>query len=107
MKFPITSLAAVAALLSLGNTHALDAAAAKALATKSACLACHAADKKLVGPAYKDVAKKYKGQKDAVTMLAAKVKKGGQGVWGQVPMPPNPAVPDADNRKMIEYILKL
>ena len=90
-----------------GVLAAPAALADEALLKKHNCVACHATDKKVVGPAYKDVAKKYKGQKDAVTMLAGKVKKGGQGVWGQVPMPPNPAVPDADNRKMIEYILKL
>lgn len=81
------------------------AQADEALLKKHNCVACHQMDKKVVGPAYKDVAKKYKGQKDAVAMLAGKVKKGGQGVWGQIPMPPNPAVPDADNKKMVEYIL--
>jgi cytochrome c len=83
------------------------AQADEALLKKHNCIACHAIDKKVIGPAYKDVAKKYKGQKDVVAKLADKVKKGGQGVWGQVPMPPNPAVPDADNRKMVEFILKL
>ena len=90
-----------------GILAAPAALADEALLKKHNCIACHAIDKKVVGPSYKDVAKKYKGQKDVVAKLAAKVKKGGQGVWGQVPMPPNPAVPDADNRKMIEYILKL
>lgn len=71
------------------------------------CTACHAIDKKLVGPAYKDVAKKYKGQKDIAVKLAEKVKKGGQGVWGPIPMPPNPAVPDAEIKKMVDYILAL
>lgn len=81
------------------------AQADEALLKKHNCIACHAMDKKLVGPAYQDVAKKYKGQKDVAAKLAAKVKKGGQGVWGQVPMPPNPAVPDADIKKMVEYVL--
>jgi cytochrome c len=83
------------------------AKADEALLKKYNCVACHQNDKKVVGPAYKDVAKKYKGQKDIAAKLAEKVKKGGQGVWGQVPMPPNPAVPDADNKKMVEYILAL
>jgi cytochrome c len=64
------------------------------LAGKKNCMACHAVDKKLVGPSYKDVAAKYKGQKDAVAMLATKIQKGGVGVWGQVPMPANPVTPD-------------
>ena len=83
------------------------ARADEALLKKHNCIVCHAVDKKLVGPAYQDVAKKYKGQKDAVAMLTAKVKKGGQGVWGPVPMPPNPQVPDADIKKMVDDILKL
>ena len=64
------------------------------LATKKNCMACHAVDKKLVGPAYKEVAAKYAGQKDAAAMLADKIVKGGTGVWGQVPMPPNPITAD-------------
>lgn len=81
------------------------ARADEALLKKYGCVACHAMDKKLIGPAYRDVTKKYKGRKDAVATLSAKVKKGGQGAWGQVPMPPNPQVPDADLRTMVEYIL--
>ena len=77
------------------------------LLKKNACVACHAIDKKLVGPAYKEVAAKYKGQKDAEAKLAEKVKKGGQGAWGPVPMPPNPTVSDADIKTMVAYILKL
>jgi cytochrome c len=75
------------------------------LLKKHACLSCHAVDKKLVGPSYKDVAKKYAGQKDAQKTLTEKVKKGGVGVWGQVPMPPNAAVPDADLNAMVKWIL--
>ena len=90
-----------------GILAAPAAQADEALLKKYNCTACHAIDKKVVGPAYKEVAKKYKGQKDVVAKLAEKVKKGGQGVWGQIPMPPNPQVPDADNKKMVEYILKL
>ena len=75
------------------------------LLKKNACLACHAVDKKLVGPAYKEVAAKYRGQKDAEKVLAEKVKKGGVGVWGQIPMPPNAAVPDAEINAMVKWIL--
>jgi len=77
----------------------------EALLKKHNCVACHQIDKKVVGPAYKDVAKKYKGQKDIAVKLAEKVKKGGQGAWGPVPMPPNPQVPDADIKKMVEFVL--
>ena len=78
----------------------------EALAKKHNCLACHTTDKKLVGPSYKDVAKKYKGQ-NVAAKLQEKVKKGGQGVWGPVPMPPNPAVPDKDIKELVEWILKM
>ena len=77
------------------------------LLKSNACTACHANDKKLVGPAYKEVAAKYRGQKDAEAQLAAKVKKGGAGVWGQVPMPANAHVKDADIAAMVKYILTL
>jgi cytochrome c len=76
----------------------------EALAKKHNC--CHAIDKKLVGPAYKDVAAKYKGQ-NVAAKLEEKVKKGGQGVWGPVPMPPNAAVPDADIKTLVAWVLKL
>jgi cytochrome c len=71
------------------------------------CLNCHEMDKKKVGPAYKDVAAKYKGNAQAATTLMDKVKKGGVGNWGQVPMPPNPAVPDADIKTMVTHILAI
>jgi cytochrome c len=85
---------------------ALPAKADEALAKKHNCLACHAVDKKLIGPSYKDIAKKYKGQAVAA-QLEQKVKKGGSGVWGPVPMAPNPAVPDADIKKLVDWILKM
>jgi cytochrome c len=80
----------------------------EAAMTKAGCLACHAKDKKLVGPAYKDVAVKYKGQADAPAKLAEKVRKGSQGVWGPVPMPPTTAdrLSDADLKAAIEWVLK-
>jgi len=83
------------------------AQASETLLKKYNCTACHAIDKKVVGPAYKDVAKKYKGDKGAAAKLVQKVKKGGSGVWGPIPMPPNPAVSDADLKKMVDYILAL
>jgi cytochrome c len=91
----------------VGAAFALPAHADEALAKKHNCLACHQADKKVVGPAYKEVAKKYKGQPKAAEQLAQKVKKGSQGVWGPVPMPPNPAVPDGDVKKLVDWILKM
>ncbi|HEY3532116.1 MAG TPA: cytochrome C, partial [Casimicrobiaceae bacterium] len=66
-----------------------------------------AEDKKVIGPSYKDVAAKYKGDAGAVAKLSEKVKKGGSGVWGPVPMPPNTQVPDAEIKKMVELILAL
>ena len=96
-------LAFVAALASL--TAALPASANEELAKKHACFACHSTDKKLVGPSYKDVAAKYRADKGAEAKLVEKVKKGGTGVWGQVPMPPNAAVPDADLHTLVKWIL--
>jgi cytochrome c len=107
MKQVLVALAAAAAILGAGATHAADAKGAEDLMKKHACVACHAIDKKMVGPAYKDVAAKYRGQKDAEAKLVEKVKKGGVGVWGQVPMPPNAAVPDADVKTLVSWILSL
>jgi cytochrome c len=84
---------------------ALPAAASEELAKKHACFACHTVDKKLVGPSYKDVAAKYASDKGAAAKLAEKVKNGSQGVWGNVPMPPNSAVPDADVKALVSWIL--
>ena len=98
--------------LAIGGVAALVAVPAAAqnvdeLLKKHACLSCHAVDKKLVGPSYKDVAAKYRGQAGAEQTLAGKVKKGGQGVWGPIPMPPNPNVPDADLNAMVKYVLSV
>ena len=97
----LTTLAATLLTLSAG------ASADQALAQKNACMSCHGVDKKIVGPAYKDVAKKYAGDKTAEAKLLAKVKAGGKGVWGEIPMPPNPQVSDADAKKIIAWILSL
>lgn len=81
------------------------AQASEELAKKNACLACHQVDKKLIGPSYQDVANKYKGDAAAHDLLVKKVKEGGVGVWGQVPMPPNPAVSDADLNALVTWIM--
>jgi len=95
----------VAAAVAAGLLSAAPAFANADLAKAKNCLACHATDKKLVGPSYKDVAAKYAGQKDAVATLATKVQKGGVGVWGQIPMPPNPQVSEAEAKTLVEWIL--
>jgi cytochrome c len=97
----------VAVVFAITAFSAFPALAQEDLAKKHNCLACHAVDKKLVGPAYKEVANKYRGDKTAEAKLIDKVKKGGVGVWGQIPMPPNSAVPDADVKKLVEWILSL
>jgi cytochrome c len=94
-------------LVAAAAVVAVPAQADEGLAKKHNCLACHQIDKKSVGPAYKDIAKKYKGQAGMDAKLAEKVKKGGQGVWGPVPMPPNAAVPDGDIKTLVDWILKM
>ena len=103
MKALVTSLFVSAGLLA-GAGNAL---ASEALAKKYNCLTCHTVDKKVVGPSYQDVAAKYKGDKDALAKLTEKVKKGGVGVWGQIPMPPNVQVPEADIKELVTWILTL
>lgn len=90
-----------------GANAALDTKAAEELMTKDGCAACHAIDKKIVGPAYQEVAAKYKGDAGAAAKLADKVKKGGSGVWGQIPMPPNAQASDADIKSLVDWILAL
>jgi cytochrome c len=91
--------------LSLTLAAVTPAMADEALAKAKNCMACHAVANKLVGPAYKDVAKKYAGDKTAVDKLAAKIIKGGSGVWGAVPMPANPQVSEADAKKLATWVL--
>ena len=100
MKLIKTLLLAGAGLMIAGQ-----ASADEALAKAKNCMSCHAVDKKVVGPSYKDVAKKYAGNAGAAATLEAKVKKGGSGTWGTVPMPPNPAVSDADIKKLVAWVL--
>lgn len=101
MKILVASLLVSAGLVAAGG----NALASDALAKKYGCLACHTVDKKVIGPAYKDVAAKYKGVAGAEAKLAAKVKNGGAGTWGQIPMPPNPAVPDSDIKALVKWVL--
>lgn len=86
-------------------TLSAPALADEALAKSKNCMACHAAERKLVGPSYKDIAKKYAADAKAVEMLAGKIQKGGSGVWGPIPMPANPQVNDADARKLAQWIM--
>ncbi|MFP5467342.1 MAG: c-type cytochrome [Gammaproteobacteria bacterium] len=98
-------LLAAAALSISSMAQAVDATAAKALAQKSACLACHAADKKLVGPSYKDVAAKHKGEAGALEKVAARIKSGGSGMYGPVPMPPQANLKDDELKLLAAWIL--
>jgi cytochrome c len=95
--------------LALGLAAAIAASfpveASEELAKKHNCFACHTVDKKMVGPSYKEVGAKYRSDKSADAKLFDKVKKGSQGVWGQVPMPPNATVPDADVKALVKWIL--
>jgi cytochrome c len=101
MKLILVAITALTTVLAVSTPALAD----MALATSKNCMACHAVDKKLVGPSYKDVAAKYAGQADAVDKLTTKVLKGGSGVWGPVPMPANTQINEADARKLVTWIL--
>lgn len=103
MKFLPTMLAAA----TLAAVCASPALASQELATKKACLACHSVDKKIVGPSFKDIAKKYSGQKGADAKLAEKVMKGGKGAWGEIAMPANPQVSAEEAKQLVAWILAL
>ena len=98
-------LLTLSALAATGLILSTPALADTALAKKSGCLNCHAVDKKIVGPAYQDVAKKYAGDKAAEGKLFDKVKKGGSGVWGPIPMPANAQVKDDDIKTLVKWVL--
>jgi cytochrome c5 len=100
---PATSAASGAA----ASGSPLDLASGTAMMQKDGCAACHGIDKKIVGPSFQEVAAKYKGNKDALAKLTQKVKAGGSGVWGPVPMPPNAQVPDADVKALVTWVLSL
>lgn len=105
MKYPY-SAALAATLLALVASSATQAA--EKIAIQAGCAACHAAIRKVIGPAYRDIAIKYKGQPQAVAMLSERIRKGGKGVWGEVPMPPTPAarLNDADLKAVLTWLLK-
>lgn len=107
MKRIMTLLAAAVAVTLSAGAHAAEAKAAEALAKNSGCLACHTADKKLIGPSYKDIAAKYRNDKGAEANLVKKVKAGGKGVWGDIPMPPNAHVKDEDIKTIVQWILSI
>ena len=92
-------------LAALGLASAAPALADLALATSKNCMSCHAVERKILGPSFKEVAAKYKDNKGAPDMLAGKIIKGGSGVWGQVPMPANNQVSEADAKKLVAWIL--
>ena len=102
MKSVIVSALVAAGVVVSAPVFAADSAAD--LAKAKNCLSCHAADKKVVGPSYQDVAKKYAGQKDAEAKLAEKIQKGGSGVWGNVPMPPNNVTPE-EAKKLAAWVM--
>lgn len=104
MKATLRVAAAIA--VAAGLVAAPAAHADEALAKGKGCTACHAIDKKVIGPAYKDVAKKYKGDAKAVDLLSVKIIKGGQGVWGPIPMPPN-KVSEDEAKKLATWILAM
>lgn len=95
-----SALAAVLALTVAGVAHGSEK-----LAQSSGCMTCHAVDKKVIGPSYKDIAAKYRTDKGAEALLIKKVKGGGKGVWGEIPMPPNPHVKDDDAKAIVQWIL--
>ena len=107
MKTLVTLLAAAAAATLAAGAHAADAKTGEALAKSSGCVACHTVDKKLVGPSYQQIAERYRRDKGAEAKLIQKVKAGGKGVWGDIPMPPNAHVKDADIKTLVQWILSI
>ncbi|WP_119352419.1 c-type cytochrome [Azohydromonas sediminis] len=99
------ALVGLVVLMALPTAHAVDAAKATELAKAKACMSCHAVDRKLVGPAYKDVAEKYKADKEAPAKLAQKILKGGSGVWGPVPMPATAGLAESDALLLAQWVL--
>lgn len=102
----LTAIALCVPLLALGNlAHAApEFAQVKDILTKNACLACHAVDKKVVGPGYNEIAAKYKGDDKAAALLTKHIKEGSSGIWGPIPMPPNAGISDADIQLVVEWL---
>ena len=92
-------------ILAAASVAAIPAFASMELAQKHACLSCHAPDRKIVGPAFRDVAKKYSGQKDAEATVIRNIRSGGSGKWGPVPMPPQTTLSDADVKALADWVL--
>ena len=107
MKTLVTLLAAAAAATLAAGAHAADAKAGEALAKSSGCVACHTVDKKLVGPSYQQIAERYRRDQGAEAKLIQKVKAGGKGVWGDIPMSPNAHVKDVDIKTLVQWILSI
>ena len=107
IRIAALSVAGALALMSVGANAAIDDKKATEIMNKAGCAACHSVDKKGVGPAYKDVAKKRKAEKGSAAMLEKKIRAGGAGAYGQIPMPPNPKekISDADVKAMVEWVL--
>jgi cytochrome c len=104
LRHLLISLAALTSIAANAGEPAVDAARARQIATQHACFGCHAIDKKLVGPAYRDVAARYNGKPNAVTSLVAHIQNGSSGVWGAVPMPAN-AISQSDAQTVVQWIL--
>lgn len=102
-SFAVAALVVACGVLTISS----PAFASAELAKQKNCLACHAADKKLVGPAYREVAAKYKADKNAQTTLAKKIREGGVGVWGQIPMPANPQVNEQEAQALAKWVLSM
>ena len=104
MKSIIISMVAAAGLMVAGSVLAADM---PEVAKKNGCTACHALDKKVVGPSFNDISKKYKGDAGAAAHLTTKIAKGGAGVWGTMPMPASPKLSEADNKELVAWVLGL
>jgi cytochrome c len=105
MTYPFSSALAIALLALVGSGAAT---ASEKIAIRAGCMTCHAATKKVIGPAYRDIAIKYKGKPNAVAMLSERIRKGGKGVWGEIPMAPTPPerLSDADLKAVLTWVLQ-
>ena len=108
-KVPFIAALAIVLAMSANAAAAIDTAAANALMTTAGCGACHQPEKKVLGPAYKEVSGKYKGNAKASDLLMQKIRNGGAGTWGAIPMPPNPKekISDVDLKNLVGWILSL
>lgn len=101
----VVAVSTLMVLTAAGAAHAAETPRGLQIAQRNACLGCHAIDRKLVGPSFQQVASRYKGNTQAQTMLEHKVKDGGSGVWGAIPMPAHPAMSDDDIRTVVDWVL--